>query len=194
MNRVIIAITGATGAIYGIRLLQVLRELDHHETHLVISSAGALNIQHELGIKRSQVYALADVTYDDNDLGAAIASGAFATLGMIIAPCSMKTLSAVAHGYSSNLIARAADVTLKERRKLVVVPRETPLNLIHIRNMASLTEAGGIIFPPVPAFYGHAKSFDQIIDETTGRILDVFGIPTTGLYEPWTGIRDVNLK
>ncbi len=194
MNRVIVAITGATGAIYGIRLLQVLRALNRYETHLVISSAGALNIHHELGIKRAQVYELADVTHDDNDLGAAIASGAFSALGMIIAPCSMKTLSAVAHGYSSNLIARAADVSLKERRKLLMVPRETPLNLIHIRNMAAVTEAGGIIFPPVPAFYGHAKTFDQLIDETVGRILDVFGIPATGLYEPWNGIRDVNLN
>lgn len=188
MNKVVIAITGATGAIYGVRLLEVLRQLETWQTHLIISSAGALNLQHELGIKRTNVYELADVHYDDNDLGAAIASGAFSTMGMIIAPCSMKTLAAVAHGYSSNLIARAADVTLKERRRLVVVPRETPLNLIHIRNMATLTEAGGIIFPPLPAFYGKNKTFDQIIDETTGRILDVFGIPTTGLYEPWNGI------
>ncbi len=189
MNRVIIAITGATGAIYGIRLLQVLRQLENVETHLIISSAGALNLQHELGIKRASVHALADVSYDDHDLGAAIASGAFATRGMIIAPCSMKTLAAVAHGYSSNLIARAADVTLKERRRLVMVPRETPLNLIHIRNMATITETGGIIFPPLPAFYGKPKSFEQIIDETTGRILDVFGVATTGLYEPWNGIQ-----
>lgn len=189
-RRIVIGMTGATGAIYGVRILQVLRDIGNFETHLVISSAGALNIHHELNIKRSEVYALADIVHDDNDMGACISSGAFHTDGMIIAPCSMKTLSAVAHGYSNNLIARAADVSLKERRKLIIVPRETPLNLIHIRNMATITEVGGIIFPPLPAFYNKAKTIEELVDESVGRILGLFGIDATGLYEPWLGLHD----
>jgi 4-hydroxy-3-polyprenylbenzoate decarboxylase len=188
-KRLIIGMTGATGAVYGLRLLEVLRNLGGWETHLIVSSAGALNIHHELNLKRSDVYALADVVHDVNDIGASIASGAFRTEGMIIAPCSMKTLAAVAHGFSDNLIARAADVVLKERRRLVVVPRETPLNLAHIRNMAAVTEMGGIIFPPLPAFYGTAKTLPELIDETVGRILGLMGIDAAGLYTPWEGLR-----
>jgi 4-hydroxy-3-polyprenylbenzoate decarboxylase len=187
-KRLVIAMTGATGAVYGLRLLQVLRDIGGWETHLIISSAGALNIHHELGMKRSEVCAFADVVHDVNDVGASIASGAFKTRGMIIAPCSMKTLAAVAHGFSDNLISRAADVTLKERRRLVVVPRETPLNLAHIRNMAAVTEMGGIIFPPLPAFYGRAKTLSALIDETVGRILGLFEIETDALYAPWEGL------
>jgi len=188
-KRLIIAMTGATGAVYGLRLLQVLRDIGEWETHLIISSAGVLNIHHELGMKRSDVCAFADMVHDVNDVGASIASGAFKTQGMIIAPCSMKTLASVAHGFSDNLISRAADVTLKERRRLVVVPRETPLNLAHIRNMAAVTEMGGIIFPPLPAFYGTAKTLPELIDETVGRILGLFGIEAEGLYKPWEGLK-----
>lgn len=189
LKKIVIGITGATGAIYGIRLLQVLRERDGYETHLVISKSGFLNIHHELGLSRNDVYGMAHVVYDDNDLGAAIASGAFHTEGMIIAPCSMKTLSALAHGYSNNLVSRSADVALKERRKLIIVPRETPLNIIHIRNMAAVTEAGGIVFMPVPAFYNKPETIEQLVDDTVGRILDVFGIEVPGLYQSWIGLK-----
>lgn len=193
-KRLIIGMTGATGAIYGIRLLEVLRELGGWETHFIISDAGVLNLHHELGMKRAQARALADVVHGIDDIGACIASGAFRTEGMIIAPCSMKTLAAVAHGFGDNLISRAADVILKERRRLVVVPRETPLNLAHIRNMAAVTEMGGIIFPPLPAFYGTAKSLPQLIDESVGRILGLVGIETEGLYTPWEGLGQVPPK
>jgi 4-hydroxy-3-polyprenylbenzoate decarboxylase len=188
-KRLVIGMTGATGAVYGLRLLEVLRGLEDWETHLVVSSAGALNIRHELNMKRSEIHALADVAHDINDVGASIASGAFKTEGMVIAPCSMKTLAAVAHGFSDNLLSRAADVTLKERRRLVVVPRETPLNLAHIRNMAAVTEMGGIVFPPLPAFYGAAKTLAELIDESVGRMLGLVGIETAGLYAPWEGLK-----
>lgn len=186
-KRLIIGITGATGAVYGKRLLEVLRQAGGWETHLVVSDAGALNILHELGMKRSEICLLADVAHGIDDIAASIASGGFRTEGMIIAPCSMKTLAAVAHGFGDNLIARAADVVLKERRRLVIVPREAPLNLAHIRNMASVTEMGGIIYPPLPAFYGAVKTLPQLIDETVGRILSVAGIELEGLYQPWEG-------
>ena len=189
-KKIVLGMTGATGAIYGVRLLQILRELGEYETHLVMTSAGVLNLAHELDLKRADVQAMADITYDYRDLGACIASGAFHTDGMIIAPCSMKTLAAVAHGYSDNLVTRAADVSLKERRRLVIVPRETPLNLIHIRNMATVTEVGGIIFPPLPAFYNTTKTLNQLIDETVGRILGLLGIEAPGLYEPWLGLKN----
>jgi polyprenyl P-hydroxybenzoate/phenylacrylic acid decarboxylase-like protein len=179
--------TGATGAVYGLRLLETLRSLGGWETHLVVSAAGALNLMHELGMKRRDLYARADVAHDVDDIAASIASGAFKTEGMIIAPCSMKTLAAVAHGFGDNLISRAADVALKERRRLVVVPRETPLNLAHIRNMAAVTEMGGIVYPPLPAFYGAAKTLPELIDDTVGRILALFGIEA-GLYAPWEGL------
>lgn len=189
-KRLIIGMTGATGAIYGKRLLEVLRATGGWETHLIVSAAGALNIQHELGMKRAEIYALADVIHPVDDIAASIASGGFHTEGMIIAPCSMKTLAAIAHGFGDNLISRAADVVLKERRRLVVVPRETPLHLVHIRNMGIVTEMGGIIYPPLPAFYGASKTLPQLIDETVGRILSVAGIEVDGLYEPWEGIRN----
>jgi polyprenyl P-hydroxybenzoate/phenylacrylic acid decarboxylase-like protein len=187
-KRLIIGITGATGAVYGLRLLEVLRSLEDWEAHLVVSAAGALNIRHELGMKRSEVHALADVVHDVSDIGASIASGGFRTEGMIVAPCSMKTLAAVAHGFSDNLVTRAADVALKERRRVVLVPRETPLNLVHLRNMATVTEMGGVIFPPLPAFYGKPKTLPELIDETVGRILSLFGIEVAGLYAPWSGL------
>jgi 4-hydroxy-3-polyprenylbenzoate decarboxylase len=188
-QRIVIGMTGATGAIYGVRMLEVLRGLEAYETHLIVSTAGFINLRHELDMDRKTVYALADVAYDVNDVAAAIASGAFKTAGMVIAPCSMKTLGSVAHGLSDNLIARAADVTLKERRRLVVMPRETPLNLAHIRNMASVTEMGGIIFPPLPAFYGKTKTLEQLIDETVGRVLGLLGVEDVQLFEPWEGLK-----
>jgi 4-hydroxy-3-polyprenylbenzoate decarboxylase len=173
-KRLIIAMTGATGAIYGVRMLQILQAQEEWETHLVISSAGVVNLKHEMdGI---------------NDIAASISSGGFKTEGMIIAPCSMKTLAAVAHGFGDNLISRSADVVLKERRRLVVMPRETPLNLVHIRNMGIVTEMGGIIFPPMPAFYSKTDSLAAMVNETVGRVLDMFGVNVEGLYTPWEGL------
>jgi polyprenyl P-hydroxybenzoate/phenylacrylic acid decarboxylase-like protein len=187
-KRLIIAITGATGAVYGVRMLQVLRLQPEWESHLVISKAGLINLQYEMEIDKATLYALADVTHKINDIAATIASGGFKTEGMIIAPCSMKTLAAVAHGFGDNLISRAADVVLKERRRLVIMPRETPLNLIHLRNMATVTEMGGIIFPPMPAFYSKTNSIAAMVDEGVGRVLDMFGVDVTGLYKPWEGL------
>lgn len=186
-KRIIIAMTGATGAVYGVKLLQVLQELDDWETHLLISSAGLVNLKFEMNMPRQQLFELADASYQIDDIAACIASGSFKTEGMIVAPCSMKTLASIAHGFGDNLISRAADVVLKERRKLLVVPRETPLNLAHIRNMASVTEMGGIIFPPMPAFYSKANSLDDLVNEGVGRILDLFGIETD-LFQPWLGL------
>jgi len=187
-QRLIIAITGATGAIYGVRLLQVLQQQPEWESHLVISKAGLLNLQHELAMSKADLAALADVSHKIDDIAATIASGGFKTAGMIIAPCSMKTLAAVAHGFGDNLISRAADVVLKERRRLVIMPRETPLNLAHIRNMAAVTEMGGIIFPPLPAFYSKNNSIAAMVDEGVGRVLDMFAVDVTGLYKPWEGL------
>jgi 4-hydroxy-3-polyprenylbenzoate decarboxylase len=188
-RRLIVGMTGATGAVYGVRILEILRALGGFETHLVVSTAGFINLQHELGMKRKDIHALADVTYDIDDVAARIASGAFKTDGMMVAPCSMKTLGSIAHGLSDNLIARAADVTLKERRRLVIMPRETPLNLAHLRNMATVTEMGGIVYPPMPAFYGRAKTLPELIDETVGRVLCLFGIEDERLFEPWEGLK-----
>lgn len=182
--------TGATGAIYGKRILEVLRDDGGYETHLVVSDAGALNIQYELGIKRSAMGDLADKVHRIDDIAAPIASGGFKTDGMIIAPCSMKTLAAIAHGFGDNLISRAADVILKERRRLVVVPREAPLNLAHVRNMVSLTEMGAIIYPPVPAFYAKPVTISDLVDETVGRVLSLLDIQTQGLYRPWVGLHE----
>lgn len=188
-KRLIIAMTGATGAIYGVRMLQVLKEQSDWESHLIISSAGVVNLKHELNMKRAELTALADVTHGIDDIAASIASGGFKTEGMIIAPCSMKTLAAVAHGFGDNLISRGADVVLKERRRLIVMPRETPLHLVHIRNMAIVTEMGGIIYPPMPAFYNKTDSLKVLVDETVGRVLDMFGVNVEGLYKPWQGLQ-----
>ncbi len=186
-KRLILGMTGATGAIYGVRLLEVLRNYSQWESHLVISSAGLVNLKHELAMSRKALYDLADATYHIDEIAACIASGSFKTEGMIIAPCSMKTLASVAHGFGDNLISRAADVVLKERRQLLLVPRETPLNLAHIRNMASVTEMGGIIFPPMPAFYNKTDSVKAFVDEGVGRILAMFGLETE-LLCPWSGL------
>jgi flavin prenyltransferase len=186
-RRLIIAITGATGAVYGMRLLQVLRDVPGTETHLLITDAGVLNLHQELDMNRKQVEALAHVVHNVRDVGATIASGSFQSDGMIVAPCSMKTLAAVAHGLSDNLVTRAADVVLKERRRLVLMVRETPFNLAHLRNMTAVTEMGGIIFPPLPGFYHRPQSIAEMIDHTVGRALDLFSIPHA-LTPRWNGI------
>jgi polyprenyl P-hydroxybenzoate/phenylacrylic acid decarboxylase-like protein len=187
-KRLIIGITGATGAIYALRMLQVLHDLDDWETHLVISSAGVLNIQYELDMKKRDFIALADYVYDINNIAAPIASGSFVTQGMIVAPCSMKTLACIAHAFSDNVITRAADVTLKERRRLIVMPREAPYSLAHIKNMQCVTEMGGIIYSPVPAFYIRPKTIADLVDETVGRILRFFDVSCDELFTPWQGL------
>jgi 4-hydroxy-3-polyprenylbenzoate decarboxylase len=189
-QRLIVAITGATGAIYGVRLLQVLQGASDVETHLLISPAGVMNLQHELDMGRADVEALADVVHNVRDIGATIASGSFRASAMIVAPCSMRTLAAIAHGLSDNLITRAADVTLKERRKLVLMVRETPLNLAHLRNMTAVTEMGGIVFPPVPGFYQKPQSIAELVDHTVGRVLDLVDLREIGetLAPGWGGL------
>lgn len=185
-RRFIVGVTGATGALYATRMLQALKGVPDIESHLVISPSGVLNIKYELDISRQDVHALADRVYSFRDVGATLASGSFATVGMVVVPCSMRTLAAVAHGLSDNLITRAADVTLKERRRLVMMVRETPLNLAHLRNMTAVTEMGGIIFPPLPAFYLHPKTLDDIIDHTVARVLELFDIHVPGPH--WEGM------
>ena len=188
-RKLIVAITGATGVIYGVRLLQALREIPEVESHLLISEAGVLNLYQELALNRKDVEALADVVHNTRDIGASIASGSFQSDGMIVAPCSMRTLAAVAHGLSDNLITRAADVVLKERRRLVLMVRETPFNLAHLRNMTAVTEMGGIIFPPLPGFYHKPQSIQEMVDHTVGRVLDLFALPHQ-LTPRWNGLKD----
>lgn len=186
--RLIVAITGATGAVYGVRLLELLRATPGIETHLIVTPAGWMNVDQELQRSRNEVEALASVVHGVRDVGASLASGSFQTDGMIVAPCSMKTLAAVAHGLSDNLVTRAADVVLKERRRLVLLARETPLNLAHLRNMTAVTEMGGIVFPPLPAFYHRPQGIDDLIDHTCARVLDLFGIEHR-LAPRWAGLR-----
>jgi 4-hydroxy-3-polyprenylbenzoate decarboxylase len=186
-QRIIVAITGATGAVYGVRLVQVLRAAPGVETHLLVSPAGVMNLQHEMDLGKAEVEGLADVVHNVRDIGATIASGSFRAHAMVVAPCSMRTLAAIAHGLSDNLITRAADVTLKERRKLVLMVRETPLNLVHLRNMTAVTEMGGIVFPPVPGFYQKPRSVAELVDHTVGRVLDLIDIPQT-LAPSWEGL------
>ncbi len=186
-RRFVVGVTGATGALYAVRMLQTLRGVPDVESHLVISPSGVLNIKYELDITRQDVHALADKVYSFRDVGATLASGGFPTLGMVVVPCSMRTLAAVAHGLSDNLITRAADVTLKERRRLVMMVRETPLNLAHLRNMTAVTEMGGIIFPPLPAFYLRPKSLDEMVDHTVARVLELFDIHVSGPH--WEGMQ-----
>jgi flavin prenyltransferase len=184
--RIVVGLTGATGAVYAVRLLKRLRN-ESCETHLVVSPAGVLNAHHELGLDRSALEALADVAYNPADVGAAIASGSFATDAMVIVPCSMKTLAAVAHGLSDNLLTRAADVTLKERRRLVLMVRETPFNLAHLRNMTAVTEMGGVVFPPLPAFYHRPTTIDELVDDTVERVLAMIGIGGAA-PKSWAGL------
>jgi len=188
LKRLIVAITGASGARYGVRLLELLRATEGIETHLMISDAAALNLHHELDVKRKDIEALADNVHSVRDIGACVASGSFRADGMVIAPCSMKTLAAVAHGMCDNLITRAADVTLKERRRLVLLVRETPFNLAHLRNMTAVTEMGGIIFPPLPALYQRPQSIDEMIDHTVGRVMDMLGLEQS-LAPEWNGLK-----
>jgi 2,5-furandicarboxylate decarboxylase 2 len=188
-KRLIVAITGASGAIYGIRLLQVLRTLPGWETHLVLSASGALTAAQEVDLKRSEIEALADEVHSVKDIGAAVSSGSFHTAGMVVAPCSMKTLAGIAHGLADNLVSRAADVVLKERRRLVLLARETPLNLAHLRNMVAVTEMGAIVFPPVPAFYVRPVSLDDMVNHTVGRVLDLFDVEHSDLVKRWEGLR-----
>ncbi|MFC5551980.1 UbiX family flavin prenyltransferase [Massilia aerilata] len=188
-RRIVVAITGATGAVYGVRLLERLRALPGVETHLVVSDAATLTLHQEVGLQRRDVEALAHVVHKNREIGASIASGSFQTDGMVIAPCSMKTLAAVAHGISDNLIARAADVILKERRRLVLMVRETPFNLAHLRNMTAVTEMGGIVFPPLPSFYNKPGSIAEMVDHTVARVIDLLGIEND-LAPRWTGMKD----
>ena len=188
MRRLIVAMTGASGARYGVRLLELLRATEGIETHLMISDAAALNLHHELDVKRKDIEALAHHVHSVRDIGACVASGSFRADGMVIAPCSMKTLAAVAHGMCDNLITRAADVTLKERRRLVLLVRETPFNLAHLRNMTAVTEMGGVIFPPLPALYQRPQSIEEMIDHTVGRVMDMLGLQQT-LAAEWNGLK-----
>ena len=185
-RRIIVAISGASGAVYGVRLLQVLRDTPGVESHLVVSSAGWRNVEEEHGLQRADIEALAHHVHDIANIGAAIASGSFQSSGMVVAPCSMRTLAAIAHGLSDNLITRAADVLLKERRRLVLMVRESPLSLIHLRNMVGATEAGAIICPPMPAFYLRPKTIDDIVDFSVARALDLLEVPHT-LVARWSG-------
>ena len=192
-RRLIVAMTGATGSIYGLRLLESLRALGGWETHLIVSDAGMLNVWQEYRLARKDIVKLADVVHNVRDVGASVASGSFITAGMVVAPCSMKTLAAVAHAFADNLITRAADVVLKERRRLVLVTREAPLNLAHIRNMAAVTEMGGVIFPPVPAFYSRAKTIDDLVNHSVGRVLDLLGVEHEAIKR-WQGMKHDILK
>ena len=186
-RRMVVGITGATGIIYGVRLLEALRDLDI-ETHLVMSKAAELTRAYETDFKSEDIRGLADCVYSPNDVGAAISSGSFRTMGMIVAPCSIRTMSDIAHGITSGLISRAADVALKERRRLVLMVREAPLHAGHLRSMLAITEAGGIIVPPVPAFYNRPRSIDDIVMHTVGRALDLFDLDV-GNFPRWSTAR-----
>lgn len=185
--RIVVAITGASGAVYGVRLLQNLMNIADAEVHLVISDAGWRNLQYELDMDRASIEALGSYVHNVRNVGGAIASGSFQCHGMVVAPCSMRTLAAVAHGLSDNLITRTADVMLKERRRLILMVRESPLHLIHLRNMASVTEMGGIICPPVPAFYLRPQSVDDVVNYSVARVLDLLELPHC-LAPRWHGM------
>ena len=189
-QRIIVAITGATGTLYGIRLLEVLKANANVETHLILSAAGALTARTEASMDKQAIQALADVVHHPKDIGATLSSGSFITHAMVVAPCSMKTLAAIATGLSDSLVARAADVILKERRRLVLLTRETPLNLAHLRNMTSVTEMGGIIAPPVPSYYTRPETIDDIINQTVARTLDLLNISSNDLIKRWEGTKE----
>lgn len=181
--RLIVGVTGASGSMLGLRMLEALRELEV-ESHLVLTRAGRMTLHYETGLKPADLTRLADVVHSADDIGAPISSGSFRTLGMVVVPCSMKSLAEIATGVTDNLLSRAADVVLKERRRLVLVARETPLHLVHLRNMTTVTEMGAIVVPPVPAFYNRPESIDDILDHLTGRTLDLFGLDT-GRVRRW---------
>jgi flavin prenyltransferase len=183
--RLIVGISGASGTVYGVRLLEMLREAEI-ETHLVMSKSAEMTLVYETDLKSKDVRALASVHYPVSDIGAAISSGSFPTMGMIIAPCSIRTMSEIASGVTSSLLSRAADVVLKEKRRLVLAVRETPLHVGHLRSMLTLAEIGAVVAPVVPAFYNRPKTVDDIINHTCGRLLDLFGIDT-GMVKRWKG-------
>ncbi len=187
VHRVVVGISGASGAVLGVRLLQALRQVPSVESHLVVSDAGLLTLRHEMNMEEAQVAALAAHYHPCRNVGATIASGAFACHGMVVAPCSMRTLAAVAHGMSDNLLTRAADVVLKERRRLVLMVRESPLHLVHLRNMVTVTEMGAIVCPPMPAFYLRPTSVGDIVDYCAGRALDLLDVPHS-LAPRWEGL------
>jgi len=195
MTVLVVGITGASGAIYGIRLLEVLSSIKNVETHLIVSEAAEEIIKYETGRRIEDLRELASFSYDIRDMGAQIASGSFKTDGMIVAPCTVKTMSAIANSYSENLLIRVGDVTLKERRQLLLLVRETPLHLGHLRNMERLCEMGAIIMPPVPAFYHKPQTIQDIVDHTVGKMLDIFRIEHT-LFQRWPGMakQDENLS
>lgn len=187
-RRLIVGMSGSSGAVYGIRLLEVLRQAPDVETHLILSESAKLTISLETDYAPESVALLADQVYRARDLASALASGSFKTLGMVIAPCSMKTLSGIAHSYSDNLLQRAADVSLKDRRKLVLLTRETPLHIGHLRLMIQVTEMGAVVMPPMPAFYHRPRSIEQIVDQTVNRVLDLLDIDLPkDLFERWSG-------
>lgn len=183
-RRLVVGVSGSSAPQLGFAFLQALHEIDEIETHLILSRGAELSIKEEMGVDSRQFEALADVVHSIGDLGASVSSGSFRTIGMVVVPCSMRTLSAIATGNSADLIGRAADVCLKERRRLVLVTRETPLNLIHLRNMETVTLAGGTILPPMPAFYHRPKSIDDLLRQTVGKVLDQFEIPHQ-LFDRW---------
>ncbi|NOX29453.1 MAG: UbiX family flavin prenyltransferase [Actinobacteria bacterium] len=185
-RRIVVAITGASGATYGVRVLELLRRQDGIETHLIISAAGRTTIGIELDVSVADVEALADQVHATRDIAASISSGSFATAGMIVAPCSIKSLSAIANSYSADLISRAADVTLKERRPLVLMVRETPLHLGHLRLMTQVAEIGAVVYPPVPAFYNKPESLDDVVTHTAGRALEPLGVMVDEVNR-WSG-------
>jgi 4-hydroxy-3-polyprenylbenzoate decarboxylase len=173
---IVVGITGASGAAYGVRLLERLAELGA-ETHLVVTPAGVINAHHELGLSRDELAARATHAWPIGDIGACIASGSFGAQAMVVAPCTMKSLAAIAHGFGDNLLTRAADVMLKERRRLVLMVRETPFNLAHLRNMTAATEMGAVVFPPLPAFYQRPQTIAEMVDETVERVIELLGVP-----------------
>jgi 4-hydroxy-3-polyprenylbenzoate decarboxylase len=183
-KRLVVGISGASGAVWGIRLLEVLRESRDVETHLVVTPAAERIIAAETGLRLDAVRSLASAAYACDDVGACIASGSFPTMGMVVVPCSIRSASAIAHGISDNLLIRAADVALKERRRLVLVVRETPLHQGHLKSLLEVTQSGGIVMPPVPAFYGRPQTIADLVDQTVGRVLDLFGIDNA-LVQRW---------
>lgn len=184
--RIVVGITGASGALYGVKLLERLKALGAY-THLVATPAGVLNVHHELGLNRAGLEALASEAHAAGDIGACIASGSHRVDAMVVAPCSMKSLAAIAHGFGDNLLTRAADVTLKERRRLVLMVRETPFNLAHLRNMTAVTEMGAVVFPPLPAFYHRPQTIDELVADTVERVIELMGVGNA-TPQRWSGL------
>lgn len=185
-KRIVVGISGASGTIYGVRLMEVLKEIEGVETHLIISKATRVTMEYETAMTAEHLESLADHVHAPDNMAAPVSSGSFRTAGMIVAPCSMKSLSMIANSIDDNLLVRTADVTLKERRKLVLIPRETPLHLGHLRHMVAVTEMGGVILPPVPSFYHKPRTIEDIVDQTVGKALDQFEIPHQ-LFNRWAG-------